>query len=216
MDSYIEFLKHFNITADEFFKWGMEATIFPQENKVAAEWDALKKRLFSDEQVYIRGYGRDTHGTWLYKELYRSVFNNNHIEKDPSNNTAPHKLIVRLTDKKVNREIYNYQVSHIWGHTKNPLMFEAPWNICYTPKMFDPFTGHEVGGELPAEYKRIFLAKAHELYQSYIDEYNEILIKYDVDKHIEEFLGNLPDDLSEKEKKQFEKDVRNELSPISE
>ena len=33
MDSYIEFLKYFNITIDEFFKWGMEATIFPQEPK---------------------------------------------------------------------------------------------------------------------------------------------------------------------------------------
>lgn len=216
MDSYIEFLKYFNITIDEFFKWGMEATIFPQEPKVASEWEALKERLFDGKQVYIRGYGRDAYGTWLYKERYSFLFNNSCIEKDPSNNMAPHKLIVRLTDKKVNREIHNYQVSHIWGHTKNPLMFEAPWNICYTPKLFDPFTGHEAGGDLPVEYKRLFLAKAHELYQPYIDEYNELLIKYDVEKHIEEFLANLPDNLSEKEKKQFKKNVRNELSPILE
>ncbi len=216
MDSYIEFLNHFNIATDEFFKYGIEATIFPQEPKVAAEWDFLKKRLFNNEQVYIRGYGRDAHGTQLYKNLYIALFNNHNIEKDPSNNTVPHRQIVRLTDKRVNREIYNYQVSHIWGHTKNPLMFEAPWNICYTPKLFDPFTGHEAGGTLPAEYKCIFLAKAHELYQTYIDEYNELLIKYDIEKQIEEFLANLPTDLSEREKRQFAKDVRNELSPISE
>lgn len=37
MDSYIEFLKYFNITIDKFFKWVMEATIFPQEPKVASE-----------------------------------------------------------------------------------------------------------------------------------------------------------------------------------
>ena len=79
----------------------------------------------------------------MYKDFYANLLGNTHVEKDPTNNAVPHKLIQRTTELKRNSDIFNYQVSHIWGHTKNIFMFEAPWNICYTPKIMDPFTGHE-------------------------------------------------------------------------
>lgn len=59
---------------------------------------SLKKMILKNQVVYIRGYGRDAHGTQLYKDLYKMIFRNFHVEKDPTNNTAPHKLIQRLTD----------------------------------------------------------------------------------------------------------------------
>lgn len=47
-------------------------------------------------------------------------------------------------------------------------MFEAPWNICYTPKIIDPFTGHESKGDLPEEFQEYFLKYAQKKYKKYI------------------------------------------------
>ena len=121
LDSYQEFLNFFKINREAFFEWGISATIFPPFNKVATEWEDLKKRIFNNEIVYIRGYGRDAHGTQMYKDLYAKLLNNTHVEKDPSNNAIPQKIIQRTTGLKRNCHIYNYQVSHIWGHTKTYL-----------------------------------------------------------------------------------------------
>lgn len=214
MDSYQMFLDHFNIDKAAFFEWGISATVFPSVEIVAKEWDALKKRILNNKTVYIRGYGRDAHGTVLYKELYKWLFGNSHIEKDPTNNAVPHKVIQRVTGLKRNKDILNYQVSYIWGHTKNPLMFEAPWNMCYTPKIMDPFTGHETKGIWPAEYQRFFLAKAYDIYKPFIEDYNSFLEKFNVESCLEEFCATLENSVDEKMLKQFQKDARGELAPI--
>lgn len=213
-DSYQEFFDYFTIDKEAFFKWGISYTIFPEISKVALEWASLKQRVLNDQIVYIRGYGRDAHGTQLYMDLYKYLFGNSHIKKDPTNNAEPHKLIERLTGLKRNHSIYNYQVSHIWGHTKNLFMFEAPWNICYTPKIMDPFTGHETKGIWPAEYQKLFIAEAYELYRQFIIEYNQILIKFEVEKRVQEYIHSLRGEIPNKELTQFAKDVIKELSPI--
>lgn len=214
MDSYQEFLTHFDINRQAFFEWGVSSTIFPPVDKVALEWASLKERILNNRTVYIRGYGRDAQGTQLYKDLYKELFNNSHIEKDPTNNAEPQKLIQRLTGLKRNSDIYNYQVSHIWGHTKNVFMFEAPWNICYTPKIMDPFTGHETQGTWPTEYQKLFIAKANDLYRPFIDEYNQLLIKFDIERRMQKYILSLNGIISEKKLMQFSKDAVNELSSI--
>lgn len=214
MDSYQEFLAHFGIDKAAFFDWGISSTIFPRIENVTLEWDALKNRIFNNGTVHIRGYGRDAHGTQLYTNFYATLLNNFHIQKDPTNNSVPQKLMRRITGFKRNHDIYNYQVSHIWGHTKNVFMFEAPWNICYTPKIMDPFTGHEAKGALPSEYQKCFLAKARQLYKPFIEEYNQLLTTLNVEKQLREYVVSLSGTIAEKELVQFSKDAISELSPI--
>lgn len=214
IDSYQEFLDHFSIDKTSFYEWGISATIFPNITAVSAAWSGLKKRILNNQTVYIRGYGRDAHGTQLYKDLYTALFNNSHIEKDPTNNAIPHRHIQQLTGLKRNSNVYNYQVSHIWGHTKNVFLFEAPWNICYTPKIIDPFTGHETQGAWPTEYQELFISHAYNLYKPFVDEYNQLLIDHNIPAKLDKYLNTLRGTISDKEFTQFAKDSHSELSPI--
>lgn len=205
----------FNIKKDDLYQWGISSTIFPELGAVADAWENLKKRIFSNQTVYIRGYGRDAHGTQLYQDLYKSLFGNENVKKDPTNNTVPHKHIQQLTGLRRNVDVYNYQVSHIWGRTKNVFMFEAPWNICYTPKLIDPFTGHETKGDWPAEFQKLFTAAAHNMYKTFIDDYNQLLIDNDIHNKIALYLQTIKPSISEREFVQFERDVYNEFAPIT-
>ena len=128
-----------------------------------------------------------------------------------TNNAVPQKCIVRSTGLKRNTDIFNYQVSHIWGLTKNVFLFESPWNICYAPKIMDPFTGHETKGTWPQEYQQLFLSKALDLYRPFIDDYNNLIMNLDVaakiGRYVQEKRGIIPD----KDLLQFEKDAINEF-----
>ena len=214
-DSQQVFLDVFNIKKDDLYQWGISSTIFPELNEVAEAWKDLKKRIFSNQTVYIRGYGRDAHGTQLYKDLYRFLFGNENVKKDPTNNTVPHGHIQQLTGLRRNVDVYNYQVSHIWGRTKNVFMFEALWNICYTPKLIDPFTGHETKGDWPAEFQKLFTAAAHNMYKTFIDDYNQLLIDNDIHNKIALYLQTIKPSISEREFVQFERDVCSEFAPIT-
>ena len=196
------------------FEWGIEATIFPPVEKVSQEWEILKTKVLTNKSVYIRGYGRDGHGTQLYKDLYKFLFNNECVEKDPTNNAIPQKCIYRLTGLKRNLDIYNYQVSHIWGRTKNVFLFEAPWNMCYTPKIMDPFTGHETKGSWPEDYQRLFLEKAYERYKPFVEDYNRLIIDFGIEDMISQYISKMKGIIPDKELNQFEKDVRSEFKPI--
>lgn len=214
MDSYSEFLSYFKIDKKNFFEWGISSVIFPSVENVLTEWENLKRRIITNQPVFIRGYGRDAHGTQLYINFYSFLFNNKHITKDPTNNRYPHALIEKMTGLKRNKDIYNYQVSHIWGRTKNIFLFEAPWNICYVPKIIDPFTGHEAKGIWPAEFQKMFIATAQDLYKDFIYEYNDMLLQLNIKKQLEKYVASLNGVVSEKNRLQFYKDALEELSLI--
>ena len=186
-DSYYDFMSHFGIKPKAFFDWGMKAIIFPPLEKVESEWKDLKERIQNNCEVLIRGYGRDAHGTNWYLDFYKYLLNNSHVKKDGSNNSRPQSIIKKLSGLTRNKDIYNYQVSHIWGRTKNIFLFEAPWNICYTPKIIDPFTGHETKGDLPGKFQSYFFMYAQKRYRKFIDDYNSIIASFDIPSKIDSF-----------------------------
>ena len=208
-DSYYGFMEYFRLKPDDIFQWGIEAIIYPPDEMVEYEWKNLKHRIFNDEKVYIRGYGRDAKGTHLFIGLYKHIFNNSHVVKDSTNNSRPQSNIARMTGLKRNKDIYNYQVSHIWGRTKNIFLFEAPWNICLTPKIIDPFTGHETKGDLPDDFKEYFLEFAQKKYKKYIDDYNSIIESFDINLLLNQYceFNGIADE-------KFVKDAIEELKPI--
>ena len=214
VDSYEEFLRYFHLDRQAFFQWGISAAIFPPIERVGPAWEDLKKRIYTDQRVYIRGYGRNAHRTHLYQELYRHLFGNAHIAVDPTNNARPQRSIEELTGLARNRDLYNYQVSHIWGHTKNIFLFEAAWNLCYMPKLMDPFTGHEAKGEGPAIFQAMLLAQAWERYRPFLTDYNRILSEEHIPKRIQAYLHTLEGRIPEAELRQFAQDVQREFAPI--
>ena len=138
--------------------------------------------------VYIRSSGRQGGST---EEIIKNYQQMNlfaaELIKDPTNNQRPTRLLKNLTGyhKDGERNIHNYIIAHIWGETQNPLLFECPWNICYLPKIVDPFSGHESteentvnGDELKEKrtqkFQQILREKADELFGEFIKEYNTI------------------------------------------
>ena len=113
-------------------------------------------------------------------EIHKSLFGNSNIKKDSSNNAYPTKFLKELTgyskikSKKYNH-INNYQISHVFGYTKNALMFMAPWNIVYIPKLFDPFSGHESKGKLTQMFSTKLKDITYEKFKEVIDDYNSIV-----------------------------------------
>ena len=94
-------------------------------------------------------------------------------------------------------------------------MFECPWNICYTPKLMDPFTGHESSGKISSIFKTMFLKRAYSIYEPFISEYNNIILQYDIQNKIDEYLASTEFTLSEREINRFRNDAKKELSCIS-
>ncbi len=224
-EAYQIFFKYFNIKFSDIIKFGVEIdTIYPNPKLIQCKWKNLIKSIENNKEVYIRGYGRDAHGTDLYKELYKILLKNNNIKKDPTNNSKPTQLLQKITnfskkikqdDKKIEK-IINYQVTHIFGRTKNPFLFTAPWNIVWKSKILDPFTGHESIGENPQKYKDSFISKSKELYSMFIEEYNELSSKYFSPGKIEEAFKQMNTHLiiDEKRYQRFKNDAINELKPI--
>jgi len=224
-DSYELFFKHFKIQFSDVIEFGInEATIYPDDIQVKEKWHELIKSVENNEKVFIRGYGRDAHGTNLYQELYKILLNNHKITKDATNNAKPTQLLQNITnfsktikqDNNKKEKITNYQVSHVFGRTKNPFLFTAPWNLVWKPKILDPFTGHESKGTNTQQYKKAFINQCKELYSEYINQYNELALKYFTDEKIESALKKMELSFSGDMKyfQKFKIDVKKELSII--
>lgn len=207
IDAYQKFFSRFKISDQDLIQWGIQEAIFPNMEGVILEWERLKEKVLNNERVYIRGYGRNAHGTHLYQELYAEILGNYHVERDPTNNSVPQRIIKKLTGLQRNRDIYNYQVSHIFGKTKNPFLFQSPWNICYLPKIMDPFTGHESKGNLSKQFQKAFKEYVFYQYKPLIEDYNQLMLDLNLSEKAKRYLN-------EEEGQQFLKDVMIELSPI--
>lgn len=123
-DSYIEFLRHLGLSKQDFFQFGLNEIIYAKEELADQSWSDLKRRIEANQTVYIRGFGRNASGTSLFQNLYADILQNQHVVKDPTNNAEPTKLIKKLTGysktpSKQFEMLRNYQISHVFGKTKN-------------------------------------------------------------------------------------------------
>ncbi|WP_442601825.1 hypothetical protein [Paenibacillus sp. KN14-4R] len=223
-DSYQAFFSKGYISKEQFYQFGLEESIYIDHCQARFAWDRLKNDVLSNKQVYIRGYGRNGSGTDLFKALYQFILGNQYIKEDPTNNAIPERVLNENTKfrKNIGRDtstfekIQNYQISHIFGKTKNPFLFAAPWNIAYIPKIIDPFTGHEARGDMPAEYSKLFRMKAFELFGDMIDDYNNLISKIDLRERANMYINNLEEEktLDQTRICKFKEDVNNELTQI--
>jgi hypothetical protein len=175
LDGYRQFFEY--IKKEDFFNFGINNIITIDQGFVSLLW----KKLLDDinnksKDLYIRNFGKNGNGNYIFENLYKSIFDIE-INFDRNNNQKPTYLMEEFTEYKKNKNIFNYQVSHVFGNTKNVYSFTAPWNIVYIPKIIDPFTGHEAKGDYIEEFKKLFQNKIFKIFFSEIDEYNKIMEK---------------------------------------
>ena len=194
-DSYEIFIKNY-INKKDLIDFGLKETIYIAEDKAAEKWEEIKSSILNNEQVYVRRYGRKEEKDSIIKIFYKEILNLTNIKIDPTNNSAPSKVLNHCTnyrktikkDTLQNEKIQNYQISHVFGRTKNPFLFIAPWNLVYIPKIVDPFTGHESKGELALEFSKLLQNKTFKRYESLIKDYNTLVDKYKFDSKIKMFM----------------------------
>lgn len=225
-DGYQLFFNYFSeISNEKMIDFGLTSLISTPENIAKTEWESLKAKLLNNEELSIRGYGRDAKGTPLYFHLYKELFNNSSIKKDSTNNHNPTKVIQELTgfSKKPTKKqiengfktIQNFQISHVFGNTKNPLLFTAPWNIIILPKIMDPFTGHEAKGDLKDLFTKELQRFIYSKYQPLIEDYNNFTRDYCQEKISETIeVMKKSGDFSDYNLEKFEKDAISEWQPI--
>ncbi|PJG82869.1 hypothetical protein CVP04_05735 [Caviibacterium pharyngocola] len=174
-DGYLEFFERFNISIEDFLRFAEDSIILIPKERAKKEWVNLKQRIQGEgQEVYVRSYARNGEGNYLYQEIYQELFPCK-IIVDKTNNRYPTELLQELTGFNKNgrnANIQNFQVSHIFGCTKNPYAFCAPWNIAFIPKILDPFTGHESKGDLTNKITKIYKNRMWEEYEDLIQEYN--------------------------------------------
>jgi hypothetical protein len=236
-DSYEKFLEGMEIDRDKFIKWGLDSIIYIEADiestwkKIIREeyWKGNKKDVVKYKS-FIRVYGRNAAGTPYFIELNKRILKvisgiDAYVVKDSSNNSKPPALLKEMTGCQRNEAssrrtpIYNYQVSHIFGRTKNVLLFTAPWNVCYTPKIIDPLTGHETYKEskIVKEFKKAWGESVFKKFEYYINEYNKILDREDVQRVISDYKTEIisANNLEEDKKKQLLIDIDNAFSKIT-
>jgi len=173
IDAYQQFFVY--VKKEDFFKFGLENIITIDNNDVYHLWKLLLSDIKNKEKnLYVRSFGRNGSGNEDIRKLYKDVMGID-INFDPTNNQQPTQLLEKNTIYKKNKNIFNYQVSHVFGNTKNVYCFTAPWNVIFIPKIVDPFTGHEAKGEYIDEFKKLFNEYIVGKFNNEIKEYNKIM-----------------------------------------
>ncbi len=212
-DAYERFFRAFSVSTEEFFDFGIREIIHVPVDVAANEWTALRSRVETGGLVTVRGFGRNGLGSTQFLDFYAHVFGHSGFAIDATNNAAPTEVLQRLTGysktRRANCELLaNYQVSHVFGRTKNPYAFTAPWNIVYIPKIVDPFTGHEARGELACQFQNRFRAHVFSVFRPLIDDYNDVVTASQFAARIDVYTAEL------EQHSQFASALRDAFSPI--
>lgn len=214
LDSYEAFIPEY-ISKEEFFRFGLEKTIYIPDEKVKEEWKNLKEKIKANKPVFMRGM-KDTATNQLFYDFYAKVLKNQQVQKDPSNTQSPTKVIEDLSGYKKSKDLRNYQLSSVFGRSRNILAFTAPWNIVYIPNILDPLLGANATGKLAEEYQRVFFEHCHNKFKPYINEFNDMLTNSHFMRTVDEHFEGLYDDSRHNKDLvvKFESLLREEISPI--
>lgn len=212
-DGYDIFFKKFNISDNDFVEFGINECISVDFDTAEREWLLLKSNIANSKEVYIRGFGRNSSGSDSYIDFYKFAIPNINLKIDPSNNSAPRKLIEKLTGLKKNIHIQNYQVSHVFSKTKNVYAFTAPWNLIYLPKVFDPFTGHEAHGGKVTLFTSNIEKHIFNKFAQLIDDFNQTMDSLEIENKFSQFTSSIA--LPEKNYLNLKSSIQSEFSKIT-
>ena len=200
-DAYEQFFKL--LPKEKLFDFGLKNIITIEKGVAFYEWKRLINRINKNApDLYVRNFGRNGNESNNMKILYKEIFKID-INFDQTNNSKPSQLLQTLTEYKTNKTIFNYQISHVFGNTKNVYCFTAPWNVIFIPKIIDPFTGHEAKGDYVNEFQILLHKNILEIFKDEIMEYNE-LIK-EIFPRIELWVNN---NIPEKKKESYLKEFK--------
>ena len=193
------------LTPEAFYRFGIENSIYADRISATAvedQFNLLIKLLETGHNGNVARYGRNENHDYLsirkyssdieksrwFVEVYGRVFPNARIKIEKSGNTAPKQNFSKITKCQLHSPskrpsigmtllLQNYQCSHVFDdRTKNPLLFEAVWNMVLTPKVIDPLTGHETSGLWPRQFQPIFPIR--DKFASCIEKFNVVADKY--------------------------------------
>lgn len=175
-DAYAQFFNKFAKSA--IFRFGLDNLIIGRLSETREQWAKLKQRITTSEaDLFVRRYGQAGQKSEIIRKLYQEAFGIK-INIDGSNNGKPTAMIQKITGYRKSKSIFNYQVSHVFGRTKNVFCYVAPWNIAFVPKILDPLTGHEASGPFVTEFTRKFRSKVFKAFATEITDYNKIVTPY--------------------------------------
>lgn len=215
IDSYQQFCDDFHITPDELYQFGIRRSIFATPESAWSQWQSLKRALQGESELRIRKYGRAANNPFI--AMYKHIFPQAQILEDSTGNAAPRAIIQKITNHTINTTIYNFEVSHVFGYTKNPLLFNAAWNFFFCPRLIDPFTRHASTGRWPEEYQPLLKEAVITKFSRCISDYNKMLSEMGILDKIENYLATLNWGAEKsKELARFKIDARKEWQPISE
>lgn len=195
-ESYGEFLEAFGIMPQAVSDFGLNYSVFAEPDVAWEQWKRLKKDLF-DDLLYIRAKRGDDQDRefQFYKRLHTYLFENGRLERDTTGNYHPRQNLQRavgwmvtIHPKQGTGVLVNFQTSHVLsGRTHNPLLYSAVWNIAFTPKIIDPFTGDEAYGEVAKLFREAFLKKIHARFAKCIEDYNRVIDEQKILSRINDF-----------------------------
>lgn len=214
IDAYDILLSEY-VSKEDFFKFGLEKTIYIPQDKIQKDNDALKHNIKSNKPVFIRGY-KNSSTMHIASDFYTKVFHFEQVKKDPSNTQNPAKLIEKLTGYKKSKDLKNYQLSSVFGRSRNIFLFSAPWNIVYIPSIFDPLLSVDNNSDIAKEYQTLFQKHCYEKFKVYVDEYNTMVRNHQFQKSMDEYFQKLFDDghFPKDEMIMFEETMRHDFEPI--
>ena len=189
-DSYEEFLKHFadrRLSRRSFILYGLANIIMVEDDVALAELEKSIEAWKTKGKLYIRRYGKCDPINNPYKKLYKKIWGGEVIQDHDNNKESKERLKKKLLGKYHIEGLINYQYAHVWGKTKNPIMFTALFNIVLIPKMFDPLTGHETKGKFAAEFRKCFKHHIREMFPKSIARYNEFVSGLDIAAKIDNY-----------------------------
>ncbi len=192
IDSYDILLNEY-ISKEDFFKFGLEKTIYIPQDKAEKSWKKLKDNLNNNKTVYMRGF-KDSSSTRIASTFYSALFNNEYTKKDPSNTQNPAKTIEELSGYKKSKDLKNYQLASVFGRGRNVLAFTAPWNIVYIPSVLDPLLSSDNNSALATEYQELFKSYVYNRFKTQINEYNDIVTNHHFMRTMDEFFERMFED----------------------
>ena len=170
IDTYEAFFSEVtSMTPREIAKHCLSLCIFPSKEEAKKDWEDIIKSFRRGGEHYVRLNTNEG----KIKSMYRDCLDIT-VRKDPDGNQEPNKILSGNPKGSA-----TYVCAHIFGRTKNPLLFTAKFNLCYIPEFFASWTDERKGqtSSYRDEFRKGFYSKVFKDYGEIISEYNACKIR---------------------------------------